>query len=158
MPNWVEGNIRIRGKASDIISFIKENMVYALLDEIYAPIIEYDDRCKELYVRKPDECKYEELWFEGASRNYVTGYIYSYFANNDFGVLIMDNFHAAWSINPEIYMEWSKKYGIDFRIYGFEQGMQFGQDIVIENGELTKNETMEYNDWDWECPHPNWGG
>ena len=157
MPNWVEGNIRIRGKAQDIVRFIKENMVYALGDDVHAPVIEYDESCKELYVRKPDDCKWEELWFEGV-RNYVTGYIYGYFDNDDFSVLIMDNFHAAWSVEPEKYMEWSKQYGIDFRIYGFEQGMQFGQDIVIENGDLTKAEIMKYNDWDWECPHPNWGG
>ena len=157
MPNWVEGNIRIRGKAKDIIQFIKENMVYALCEDKYTPIIEYYADSEELYVRKPNECPYEELWFEG-TRNFVIGYISAYFGNEDFGVLVMDNFHAAWSIKPEIYVKWSKKYGIDFRIYGFERGMQFGQDIVIENGVLVKDETMEYKDWDWECPCPNWGG
>ena len=51
-----------------------------------------------------------------------------------------------------------KDYEIDFRFYGFERGMEFNQEVIIENGELKADNEIIYDDYFWECPCPNMGG
>jgi hypothetical protein len=52
----------------------------------------------------------------------------------------------------------SKAYGIDFRFYGFECGVEFNQEVIIENGELKADDEIRYDDYFWECPCPDLGG
>ena len=43
-------------------------------------------------------------------------------------------------------------------IHAFERGMQFNQIIEIIDGKITKDEEVEFDDYDWDCICPNLGG
>ena len=51
-----------------------------------------------------------------------------------------------------------KKYGLDFRFYGYECGMEFNQEIEVVNGETTIDREIRFDDYFWECPDPTLGG
>ena len=44
------------------------------------------------------------------------------------------------------------------KIYGFEKGMQFNRDVEIVDGEILKDEEINFDDYNWECICPNMGG
>ena len=66
----------------------------------------------------------------------------------------------AWGIEPKQLQETCIKYNIDMKIYAFECGMEFNQDIEIVNGEIIKDEEINFKDKDyrWDCIMPNLGG
>ncbi len=72
--------------------------------------------------------------------------------------IIVIHFKAAWSIDAEKLSEISKKYNIDFKIYAFEMGAEFNQDIEIIKGKIIKNEEITFIDYAWECIDPMIGG
>lgn len=72
--------------------------------------------------------------------------------------MVLENFKAAWEIDASSLAKLSKKYLIDFKILGFERGMQFNQDVEIVNGEIVKNEEIKFKDYTWECIRPHIGG
>ena len=47
---------------------------------------------------------------------------------------------------------------IDMRLYAFEKGMEFNQDILIVDGEIINNLTIKFEDYNWECLCPTVGG
>lgn len=61
-------------------------------------------------------------------------------------------------IDAEKLAEVSKKYEIDLKIYAFECGMEFNQDVEIINGEIIKNDEIKFDDYRWECINPTKGG
>ena len=65
---------------------------------------------------------------------------------------------AAWALESEPYEEMSKKYGLDFRFYGYACGMEFNQEIEVVNGEVTIDREILFDDYFWECPDPTLGG
>ena len=67
-------------------------------------------------------------------------------------------FKAAWRVYIDPFVKMSKDYNVDIKIYGFEKGSEFNQDIVIVNGEVIKNDIITFNDYQWECPFPDLGG
>jgi hypothetical protein len=82
-------------------------------------------------------------------------------SKENYYIVVFDEFAAAWSIEPEPYIEMSKKYHVDIRIMGWEQGIGFRQDIVIVNGEIIRNVTDDYggyDSWMWESALPYVGG
>ena len=44
------------------------------------------------------------------------------------------------------------------RIHAFERGMCFNQIIEIIDGEITKDEEVKFDDYNWDCICPNVGG
>ncbi|MGR5995465.1 hypothetical protein ACT7C9_25025 [Bacillus cereus] len=52
----------------------------------------------------------------------------------------------------------SKEYNVDIKIYAFEKGMEFNQDVEIHKGEIIKNVEIEFDNYMWECINPNMGG
>ena len=65
---------------------------------------------------------------------------------------------AAWALESTPYEEMSKKYGLDFRFYGYERGMEFNQEIEVIDGETTIDREIKFKDYWWECPDPELGG
>ena len=68
------------------------------------------------------------------------------------------DFQSAWGIDTDSLREISKKYNIDFKIYAFECGMEFNQDIEIIKGKTIKDDEIKFNDYLWECICPDKGG
>jgi hypothetical protein len=84
--------------------------------------------------------------------------LYLYDFSGDVYVCAIDDFCAAWGIDAKPFAEISKKYGVDFKIYAFERGMEFNQDIEIVAGEIVKDEEIKFGNYVWECINPLIGG
>ena len=67
----------------------------------------------------------------------------------------------AWSFREEDWIEIAKKYNLDIRLTGIEQGMGFMEDLIItKDGEVTdlSPSYKDYDDFEWNCPIPFIGG
>ena len=167
MPNWCEGNIRLRGKRNAIIEFIKNEFectgYRSFPDGLATAPVDVEVFYGEVSARKPESMNgtaFCSLYIKGTRRNFVDSDIVVYVGNEDEEccTVCIDDAKAAWGFDAEPYLDKAKKYGIDIRIVGFERGMQFAQDIEIIGGEIVKCREINYGDWMWECPMPNMGG
>ena len=177
MPNWVEGSFKIRSKDIDNVkNFLKNAFEYTCStcpDKEQCRPIEVANKCyhRNCYgeLVHIDDDGYEDDGFEvnidklvyltGTSRMFI-GSDYKEideYCSSKYPIISFP-FQAAWSIKPDELIPLSKKYNVDFRLYGFEMGMEFCQEIEILNGELTLDREIHYKDWDWECPMPRMGG
>lgn len=144
MPNWCEGTFKVRGTLSDVERFVRENM----LDSIISITKSEGDLELELSG---------EAYIKDSNRMFIyPGYYYS-FDKNGKNTLTLQ-FKAAWRVYIDPFVKMSKDYDVDIKIYGFEKGSEFNQDIVIVNGEVIKNDIITFNDYQWECPFPDLGG
>lgn len=75
-----------------------------------------------------------------------------------FCIIELDNFKQAWSAIPENYKEISSKFDVDIKIFTFECGIEFTQEIEISKGEIIKDVCYKYDDYQWEVPFSNLGG
>ena len=164
MPNWCKGNLKIRGKKENIIKFLTEGT--SLLDGFWEPKeikpeIEVND-CDEIEIKNIDKVKgIDFLYIKGTRRHFIDpieNEIYIHNTDEKEAVICLENFEAAWGIDTEALRVISKRYSIDFKIYAFESGMEFNQDIEIIKGKIAKDEEIKFKDYVWECIEPNIGG
>lgn len=159
MRNWVEGKLKIRGDKKNIKRFLEEE-----LEEVI-----YKNKSSKNKV-KAKKFKYNNFRIEATNvmsvfkftntRNYLSETKISTFGCGESkgkDVLVV-GFEAAWLIDAEYFAEMSKKYDIDFKIYAFEQGKEFNQNIEVVKGEIIKDELIEFDDYIWECIDPTIGG
>lgn len=59
----------------------------------------------------------------------------------------MEDYKGAWSIDTETLLKLSKEYDLDFKIYAFEQSMEFNQNIEIHKGKIIKAEIIKFDDY-----------
>lgn len=169
MPNWCEGKLKVRGKKESIIKWLTECVAVWNPDveegkPLYDALIfrkdtdgvsfALDESIDELHVNVKHDAHIAET-----RRNFVQKY------ENDFALgakdekdIIVLPVQAAWALEPEPYEEMSKKYGLDFRFYGYECGMEFNQEIEVINGKTTICREIKFDDYYWECPDPMLGG
>lgn len=161
MPNWVEGKLKIRGDKKDMATFFKEEMREVEYQNV--PVtnsIKIDiDKDGDFVVEKIDFTHRFKL---KNARHYITeSSIDSFYSCcksvNGKDVLVV-GFEAAWLIDTEYFAEMSKKYDIDFKIYAFEQGKEFNQNLEVVKGKIIKDEVIEFDDYVWECIDPTIGG
>ena len=183
MPNWCKCNIRFRGKMEDILRLIKENFIFCK--------IRWNEKTKQtyteaklsnvelegdylIYVTTPfgddkDTTNKSYCYIKETRRNFInlvgtnfeSSAVYKLKNKENDYIVVFDEFAAAWNIEPEPYIEMSKKYHVDIRIMGWEQGVGFRQDIVIIDGEIIRNVTDDYgsyDSWMWESALPYVGG
>lgn len=178
MPNWCEGNLRLRGTRAAILEFIKNEIevvghpkglgIKSFVEGPSSCSPEILDEYGEVTVKVPEPAKdwvFLSMYIKGTRRNFIE-------TRNDFYIYLIDevetedvqqtvcidNFKAAWGFEAQPYVEKAKKYGIDIKIVGFERGMEFAQIIEIVGGELIKDQEIKFDDWNWECVMPNMGG
>lgn len=161
MPNWIEGKLKIRGDKKDMATFFKEEMREVEYQNV--PItnsVKIDiDKDGDFVVEKIDFTHRFKL---KNARHYITERSIDSFYSccksvNGKDVLVV-GFEAAWLIDAEYFAEMSKKYDIDFKIYAFEQGKEFNQNLEVVKGEIIKDEVIEFDDYVWECIDPTIGG
>lgn len=169
MPNWAEGNLKIRGSEKDIIAFLKGALVgipdigasmKAALHggEIEVPEVETtEDNFNIVFSSK------NGLHIQGTRRAFIEGDVDYWFSEDEDDepkpiVFVIDNFKQAWAVHANDYAFLSLKYNIDIQINAFERGMEFNQVIEIHKGEVIKDEEILFNDYQWECILPNLGG
>ena len=169
MPNWCEGTLKIRGNFEDVKRWAKENIEVHRTKIVKKP----DGSSCFDYVSVPEaiDYSYDELdsqefcmevketaYIKGSRRHFIEPDVYSCFERDIKSTVFVLRFKAAWCIDEEPFVEMSKKYHVDFRLYGCEMGMEFNQEVVVENGEVVKNEEIKFDDYIWDCPFPDIGG
>lgn len=167
MPNWCEGNMRLRGRPEAILDFLKNELTcvgykHGLM-EVVERVPEFEDEYGLIKLKFPEDMKglfFKSIYIQGTRRNFVKDDEMSIDVDQDEDVTIayIPDFKAAWDIDPEPYVQKSKKYGIDIKIFGFEMGMQFERIVEVVQGELVRNQTIEHNDWRWDSAFPMLGG
>lgn len=164
MPNWCKGNLKIRGKKENIIKFLEDGT--SLLDGVWEPkeikpevkLNDYD----EIEINNINKEKgIDILYIKGTRRHFIDpieSEIYTYNTEKEEQIICLENFKAAWGIDTDALRTISKRYNIDIKIYGFECGMEFNQDIEIKKGKIIKDEEIKFENYQWECINPNLGG
>lgn len=162
MPNWCQGVLKIRGKKRDLLNFIKNG-----IEEVAYQNGEIVSKSIDLKVDK-----FGDIYFNLDKKDIHVKETRRMFIVDDFEWSWNDNseedmeetyiqcldVHQAWRIEEENLKNLSEKYNIDFKITGFECGMQFTQDIEVEDGEITLYEEKKYIDYNWEVYDPRLGG
>nr|DAK39609.1 MAG TPA: Ferredoxin-like domain in Api92-like protein [Caudoviricetes sp.] len=148
MPNWAEGSLKLRGRSENIASALKEmllNDTVTLENEYDGTLLQFNNTVPYFYIsgtrRAFIDQKQIEVWLE-----------------EEFCTVELDNFKQAWSAIPENYQEISSKFDVDIKIFAFECGNEFTQEIEISKGEIIKNVCYAYDDYQWEVPFSNLGG
>ena len=164
MPNWCEGNLKVRGKKEDVIAFLENE----ILKMRYVGLFETDEgeKIKMKYYRYryfyqlTDEEK-EYFYLNDSKRcfieqNKIEIDIYSDTDEHDTYLILQ--IKQAWGIEEDLFQKLSGKYNLDFNLYASEKGMEFERYLTIIKGEITKNETKKYDDFYFEAINPELGG
>ncbi len=166
MANWCEGNIRIRGAFKNVVELLKNVLTVVRIEwegnecktQQFPPIVKTDE---DVVTFRSDT---GEFWLKGTHRNFLDSAIEIWDNADDEGewTWVIDGFRAAWSFtdstSDKAYTKMAKDYGVDIKLFGIEQGMEFMQEIAYyRDGTREENET-EFDDWRWECPFPEMGG
>lgn len=174
MPNWCEGSLKLRGKPMDILRFIKEGInVYeydyrsfseptsTVLDKDKWMEFDEDENSAIVYFNKDD------IYIEGTKRAFIN-LAYGGLAKRECYVdmkketeVCVLHISQAWGFEATEWIEIAKKYNLDIRLTGIEQGMGFMQDLIItKDGEVTdlSPNYKDYDDFEWSCPIPFLGG
>ena len=171
MPNWCEGNIKIRGKKKNIKEFVENEIVCFVFSNTekdengFGKYIEVKpkidrDKWETTLCYPSDKC--HDFYIKNTHRNFFfTSMINIYWhgaEDEDEITICIDDFNSAWNLKEQGWVDHAKKYGIDIRLLGFDQGVQFSQRMTIYRDGRIENEVEQYDDWLWDCPFPNLGG
>lgn len=148
MPNWAEGSLKLRGRSENIASALKQmllNDTVMLEDEWDGALLKFNNTAPHFYIN-------------GTRRAFIEQEQIEVWLEDEFCIVELYNFKQAWIAIPENYQEISSKFDVDIKIFTFECGMKFTQEIEISKGEIIKNVCYEYDDYQWEVPFSNLGG
>lgn len=148
MPNWAKGSLKLRGKSENIASALKE----MLLSNTVTLEVEYNGDLLIFNSKDP------YFYINGTRRAFINQKQIEVWLEEEFCTVELDNFEQAWSAIPENYQEISSKFDVDIKIFTFECGMEFTQEIEISKGKIVKDVCREYDDYQWEVPFSNLGG
>ena len=159
MPNWIEGTMKLRGAQKDIRRFFSEGVEPSNWPDPKDNI--------DQVVNKSDD---EELWFEFKNEPHIVGTRRAFITDDEAymcgenGVCCV-NVKQAWAFDAgsgtkdlERWTEISTKYNVDIKLFGFERGMEFAQEVIVLRGRKPIVNDIQYEDWDWDCPFPKMGG
>lgn len=175
MPNWAEGTIKVRGTKNQIIDYLKNvfegsdfwgndmkfefesygnNIIFRGIDELVDP-----KAARLIFLRKH---RFHAFYFKGANRAFTESenniLVFGFFGDAEAIEIIEMPFKQAWSVEADDFVKLSKKYCVDLKIFVFESGMEFTQEIEIIKGKITKDKTREYDDYQWDVPFSRLGG
>ena len=150
MPNWCRGTLRVRGTKENLTKFVLEGLrPVTYIGQELVPLKINDNGCIE-----GDRC-----WIKGTYRGFVVDlYVYFDDLKDEEETTIALDTEFAWCISAEELLNSCKQYNVDMRIHAFERGMCFNQIIEIIDGKITKDEEVEFDDYNWDCICPNIGG
>ena len=163
MPNWAEGVLKIRGTRQNIrkllvevlepIPDISQQIAVMMGKEPQIPKVEIDEDEYDFTMKAPSG-----LYIKGTRRAFIEGTIEWYFDDTHEEVLTIEQFKQAWGVDSDPFVKLSRDYDVDIKIYVFECGMQFNQEIEIHRGTIIKDVEIKFDDYDWECIFPKMGG
>lgn len=148
MPNWAKGTLKLRGRKENIASALKEMLLndsVTLEEQWDGNVLIFNSKLSYFYIKGTIRAFIEnnqiEVWFD-----------------DDFCIIELDDFKQAWAAIAENYQEISSKFDVDIKIFTFEMGMEFTQEIEIRKGEIIKNNCNEFDNYQWDVPFSNLGG
>lgn len=148
MPNWAKGTLKLKGRKENIESALKEMLLndsVTLEEQRDGNVLVFNSELSYFYIN-------------GTRRAFVENDQIEVWLDDDFCVIELDNFKQAWAAIPENYQEISKKHDVDIKIFTFEMGMEFTQEIEIRKGKIIQDICNEYDDYQWDVPFSNLGG
>lgn len=162
MPNWCEGVLKARGKKKDLFKFLnygierlnyKKGPDFSLeeiplglkVDEEFGEYELTEESIGWLHIKDTRRCFLDSLhwWLPDDEEEVVIRCI---------------DIKQAWRLEVEQFANISRKYHIDFKIKGYESGGQFSQEFEILDGNITKYEEKQYENWWWDVDDPRLGG
>jgi hypothetical protein len=155
MANWIEGTLKLRGKTEGLKKFFTEYLdpsqnlgEVRTIDEFIK--LDFDDvnQCYNVDIKDLPHIK-------GSRRAFLEKDLNGWLGDWD---TIALKVKQAWNFDVEPFVAISKECGLDVRLFGFECGIQFCQEIEIIGGEVICDKTIKYDDWIWDCPMPLLGG
>lgn len=173
MPNWCEGSLKLKGDPMDILRFINEGLnAYEydwVLDKRSSNVVD-----KSKWMSIVDNTDSVEIYFdrddiyvEDTQRAFIN-LVYTGLAKRELYIdkhknpeICVMHVSQAWGFRDENWIEIAKKYNLDIRLTGIEQGMGFMEDLIItKDGEVTDLSPSyeNYDDFEWNCPIPFLGG
>ena len=151
MPNWSEGCLKVRGKTAIVKKFVLEGLQPVDFFGNALPKLELSD------LGEVDTDK--DCWIEGTTRGFVENLYADFsFVEDDETFMAVLDAKFAWAADAEELLTLCKKYSVDMKLYAFEKGMGFNQDILIVDGEIRRDCRIEFEDYNWECICPTVGG
>lgn len=161
MPNWCSGWMKIRGKKQDILDFFKNEVAIFTYEKVFnrttSDAVFENDEYKFAYSLK--KLKNQE-WYLRNSHRFFFEDKEIYFEDDEEEIFYLNlEIKQAWCIDVnELLISHSKKYNLDFNIYASERGMEFEQYITIVDGKVIRDDTIEYDDFEFEAINPSLGG
>ena len=149
MPNWAEGSLKLRGKKDNIAQALK--YMFCTADNV-----EIEEDLEIGWFELTTTAPY--FYINGTRRAFTQNNKLSFWLDDDYLVIEINDFNQAWTVVPNNYQEISSKFDVDIKIFTFECGMEFTQEIEISKGEIIKDVCQEYDDYQWEVPFSNLGG
>ena len=151
MPNWSEGCLKVRGKAANVKKFVLEGL---------QPVDFFGNALPKLELSDLGEAETENVcWIEGTDKGFVENlYVDFSFVEDDETFTAMLDTKFAWAADAEELLALCKKYSVDMKLYAFEKGMGFNQDILIVGKEILRDNRITFEDYNWECICPTVGG
>lgn len=159
MPNWCEGSLKVRGSRENVQKFIDET--FKLHDyrdgNKLIPHEEWLQQNEEdwFYTDNPNAT---DTYVEGTKRAFVDLYSLETFIADGDPAIFACPVKQAWAFHPEEWCELSKKYSVDFYLYGIESGMMFMQEYEIVDGKIIYENSIGPEAFNWKCPFPWMGG
>lgn len=151
MPNWSEGCLKVRGKAANVKKFVLEGLQPVDFFGNALPKLELSD------LGEVDTDK--DCWIEGTTRGFVENLYADFsFVEDDETFTATLDAKFAWAADAEELLASCKKYSVNMKLYAFEKGMGFNQDILIVDEEIRRDCRIEFEDYNWECICPTVGG
>ena len=150
MPNWAKGTLKLRGKTENIVSALKEmlldNQSVTLEEEYEGTLLTFKTENDYFYIN-------------GTRRAFISGKDIEIWLDDDFVIIELEDFKQAWAASADNYTEISSKFDVDIKIFTFEMGMEFTQEIQISKGEIIQNIVNEnFTDYSWDVPFSRLGG
>lgn len=153
MPNWCKGNMRIKGNKECIKKFLLEGL---------QEVIDILGNTRKVELNEYNHINYTRLHIKNTMRGFVEGIdeninLDQYCDENQVCTFVL-NVGFAWDVNAKQIQGICKKYHFDTRLYLFERGMEFNRDIEVIDEKITKDNTIKYDNYLWDCIMPNIGG
>lgn len=149
MPNWAEGTIKLRGRAENIASALKDMLLNAN--------VSFEGGCDDDLLVFNSTAHY--FYINNTRRAFIETDQVEVWLEEDFCIVELDKFKQAWAVIPENYQEISKKHDVDIKIFTFEMGMEFTQEIEISKGNIIKDIVNEkFDNYQWDVPFSRLGG
>lgn len=161
MPNWCRGDLKVRGTKENIRKFLLEGLQPISKGFLSPELVETEIICDDTWEFSI-KSETGAFYILGTRRNFIDGEKIETDINDweddEEKVIVIEDYKAAWGIDADHLASISEKFNIDFKILGFEQGMEFNQDIEVINGKIIKDEEIKFYDYKWESIRPHIGG